>query len=513
MVLKKTVIITALIIMIMAFSTSCNGKSGNVGKGGDIFERMRNTTYEVRLLFPGWDPQIDKDMVVKAFNDKLTELGYPGLSIRLDGQDWGSWNDRGNAIVLSGGDYDLVHAGSWWNFYSDALAGGAWAPWDSYLDQFPEYAKLIAPWKDKMYQWSGADANAMHIYRVPNIKEYATYPCEIRWNKTVADKLGITEKLRAVKNIHDLDPYLELYKNTYGNKGMAVLAVDSNPLLEYFKLRGNILYPAYDPDTDRYETGAFMPWFDDYIALRREWRAKGYIPEYEQTELWDDLVRKFGPESFLVYFNSGKPGGEAELNTSAQQVLGFQWGTTFITPAFMDIDTLMGNCFAINAKSKNIEAAAFMHMLLNTNKELTNIINFGIEGVHYTLDADGILIKKEPSKYYPNLMWMLGNRFLCYRLPGEPDNLAQLYEDFNNSAITYPNFGFPGPNAAAWAGVDTDIVSGVVGALTTQYERSIQVGSISDADIADIKNRLIQANYKAVGNVYDREYNAWKANK
>ncbi|MCL2880517.1 MAG: hypothetical protein FWF29_09750, partial [Treponema sp.] len=321
------------------FSLSCRGKSGQSAEGSDLIERMQKTTYQVKLLFPGWDPQTDKDMVVKAFNDKLTELGYPGLSIRLDGMDWGSWTERGNAVVLSGGDYDLVWAPSWVSFYGDALTGGAWIPCEKYIDEFPEYKQSIAPWLDRMYEW-GSDPDSKHIYRMVTIKEYGSILCEARWNKTVADKLGITEAMRNVKTVYDLEPYLEMYKKAYGKNGMAVLAVDSPAVVNCFQLGGNIYQPAYNPDTDRYEVGVFSPWFGKYIQLRRDWYAKGYIPDYEQTEVFDDLVRKFGPESFLVYFNLGKPGGEAELNVSAKQVFGFEWGCTFLTPAFMDLSSL-----------------------------------------------------------------------------------------------------------------------------------------------------------------------------
>jgi putative aldouronate transport system substrate-binding protein len=508
----KLTMMAIAVIFVILFS-ACSGRSRQViTKGGDIFERMQNTTYEVKFLFPGWDTQPDMNLVIRAFNDKLTELGYPGLSIKLEGMDWGSWAGRATAIVLSGGDYDLAYAPNWAAFYKDAMLGGAWLPWDTYIDLIPEFAKLLEPWREYLYVW-GANPREKHIYRIPGIKEYASYLTEIRWNKTVADKLGITEAMRNIKSVYELEPYLEMYKNAYGNNGMAVLAVDTDSLLNYFMpTAGNgVFQSVYDFNTDSYLNGAFTPWFDDYIALRRDWYAKGYIPDYQQTELWDDLVRKFGPESFLVWFSVGKPGGEAEYNQNAMQLLGFEWGATNITPAFVDFNSLMGVAWGLNARSKNPEAAAFVYALLSTNKELTNLINFGIEGVHYTLDSSSILIKNEPSRYYPNLMWMLGNRFLCHRLPGEPENLGKLYEEFNNSAVRFPNFAFAWPSDEMWRGVDVDMFWGTFNALGAQYQRSIQIGTISDSDIADIRRKLRQANYQGMDAVLNREYAAFKA--
>jgi putative aldouronate transport system substrate-binding protein len=511
---RKMAVLLAVIIMLTTLMPACRGRSRqNTVTGGDVFERMRKTTYEVKFLFPGWDTQPDKDLVIRAVNSRLTEMGYPGLNIRLDGMDWGSFGGRSSAIVLSGGDYDLVYAPSWVPFYNDAMAGGAWLPWDSYIDLVPEFAELLAPWREYLYVW-GADMRYKHIYRIPNIKEYASYVCEARWNRTVADKLGITEGLRNIKTVYDLEPYLELYKNTYGSNGMAVLAVDTGQLINCFMLgAGSAYQPVYDVNTDSYLNAAFSPWFDEYIALRRDWYAKGYIPDYQRTELFDDLVRKFGPEGFLVYFSQGKPGGEEETNQNALQLLGFLWGTTPLTPAYMDYNYLMGVAWGLNTRSGNPEAAAFVFELLSTDKELTNLINFGIQGTHYALDNTGTLIKNEPSKYYPNLMWMLGNRFLCHRLPGEPENLAELYEEFNNNAIRHPNFGFPYPSDKAWKGVDIDMFWSTQSALQAQYDRSIQVGTISDADIADIRRKLSQANYQGMDAVMNREYEAFKASR
>ena len=507
--MKKAVMIITIIMVTTSF-VSCRRQQG-FGAGADIFERMANTTYEVKLLFPGMDPQPDRDMVVQAINDKLTEMGYPGLTIRLDSMDWASWSGRSTAIILSGGDYDLAYAPDWAPFYNDALMGGAWLPWESYI--IPEYAEWIEPWREYLYVW-GANHRQKHIYRVPTIKEYATYPLEVRWNKNVTDRLGITEAMRAVTSVYDLEPFLELYKNEYENRGMAVIAVDSGDLINYFALGApGIFQPVYTADTDSYVNAAFSPWFDEYVNLLRDWYAKGYIPDYQQLELLDDLILKFGTESFLVYFNRGKPGGEAELNQVAMQQYGFEWGVTVLTPPYIDLNALLAVSWGLNSRSRNPEAAAFVYQLLSTSKELTNLINFGIEGVHYNLDDNGVAIRVEPSRYFSNLLWMLGNRFLCHRLPGEPENLSELYMDFNNRAIRFPNFGFPYPGDDAWDGVNVDMFWGTAAALNTQYQRSIMIGNISDAEIADIRLKLTQSNFQGIDEVMNREYRTWQADR
>jgi hypothetical protein len=41
-------------------------------------------------------------------------------------------------------------------------------------------------------------------------------------------------------------------------------------------------------------------------------------------------------------------------------LLGFLWGTTALTPAYMDFNSLMGVAWGLNARSGNPDAAAFV---------------------------------------------------------------------------------------------------------------------------------------------------------
>ena len=47
---------------------------------------------------------------------------------------------------------------------------------------------------------------------------------------------------------------------------------------------------------------------------------------------------------------------------------------------------------AINRNSKNPERAMMLLELLNTDKDLYNLLNFGIKDKHYKIDADGFMV-------------------------------------------------------------------------------------------------------------------------
>ena len=502
----KLLRVPAVILVTLVLFSGCRQRSIIITEG-DIFERMRQTTHEMIWVFPGWAFQPDQQLVTDAINDKLTEMGYPGLSIRLEGVDWAAFDmGRITAIIMSGQNYDLVYAPLWVPYQGDAFSGGGWQPWDPFINLLPEYSTMIEPWLE-MIQQQGPDGH-IGIYRLPTMKEFATIPLEMRFNRTVADKLGITEDLYAVTDIRDLTPFLEMYQDAYP-VGMPVLAVGTGSVINAFQLRGDPYEPRYNDRTGRLEAGIFAEWYDDYIAFRRDWYARGFVQDFQLTASTEDLMTRFGPESFLVYFNAGKPGGEAELNMTSDR-LGFEWGTTFLSPAIMTQDSILGNSWALNAKSRNPEASAFIYQLICTSYELNALLNFGIEGLHYTYDSDGVLHHTEGSRYAPNLMWMIGNRLLSPRLPGEPENLLELYEEYNNSAIKMPDFGFGIPDEA-WLGVNTDLYWGVVSALWTQYSRSIEIGIITDDEIRDMRTKLLNGGYQAFYEIYNREFEIFRA--
>jgi putative aldouronate transport system substrate-binding protein len=410
---------------------------------------------------------------------------------------------------LSGEYYDLVYAPDWAPYRADALNGGGWQPWEPYIDLIPEYYEMIEPYRELLLE-IGPD-NESHVYRLPTVKEFSSFPVEMRFNKTVADKLGITQALYDVKNVYELDPYLKMYKDAYP-VGMAVLAVASGALQSVFQMEGNPFFASYCDKTGRYETGVFTDWFADYIKLRRDWYAKGYIPDYELTDSPEDLMVKFGPESFLVTFKGGKPGGEDELNLDNKERYGFDWGCTALTPAVMQKGDMLTNSWALNARSRNPEAAAFIYQLICTTPELNTLLNFGIEGEHYNME-DGILVKVENPRYYPGIPYLLGNRLICPKLPGEPDNLAEIYEEFNQKAIRLPTDGFQWPPESAWEGINSDMFWGVYSAIGTQYSRSIECGTITDREIEDIKTKLRAGNYKAMEDVMNREFEKFKESR
>ena len=64
----------------------------------------------------------------------------------------------------------------------------------------------------------------------------------------------------------------------------------------------------------------------------------------------------------------------------------------------------------INFKSKNKEKAIKLISLMNTDKELYNLVSLGIKDKHYTVGADGKYTEIKDSGYGID-GWKIGNQF------------------------------------------------------------------------------------------------------
>ncbi len=92
--------------------------------------------------------------------------------------------------------------------------------------------------------------------------------------------------------------------------------------------------------------------------------------------------------------------------------------------------------------SKNPEKAMEFLNLLNTDKYLRNLINYGIEGVHYEKISNNKIRLLEESKNYMVDYYTLGNLFITYVLEDEPENKWDEFKEVNNKSNVSQALGF-----------------------------------------------------------------------
>lgn len=382
-------------------------------------------------------PQKDIDKV----NEKVNEYIKPKLNatIKLVCFDWGSYNDKMTAKIAAGEAFDICFTAVWTNNYRNNVAKGAFLPLNAkdkdYLSKYmPKTKKLLG---DSFIQ--GASINGI-LYAIPANKEKAhNWGFIIRKDLVEKYKFDITK----VKKLEDLEPMLKVIKEKEpGIYPLEAVAGESPRfLLDWDKMVDDdvpvSLYP--NNNSTKVVNELAEPVTKNLFKVVRKYYLAGYIRKDAATVT--DFTTDENAGKIFCATKSLKPGKADEMTISS----GKPWLQIDITPPVMSTRECIGSMQAINRKSKNPERAMMFLELFNTDKYLNNLINFGIEGVHYNFKdkAKGIITKgPEADAYSPMTGWMFGNQFINYLYDNENPKKWQLFEEYNNKALALQSLGF-----------------------------------------------------------------------
>ena len=175
---------------------------------------------------------------------------------------------------------------------------------------------------------------------------------------------------------------------------------------------------------------------------------------------------------------------------------------------------------AVNADSKHpVEAIKFLN-LLNTDPEVRNLFNFGIEGVHYTLDDNGQVVPIPPTDGsgnpipdaqpgYVAVQYTQGNWFILKTMGGQfPDPLDK-WDQFrasNKEAVYSGTLGFT-PDLTAMPLQLKNIQM-----VWEKYFSGLMTGSVDvDSVLPKFISELRQAGIDEVRDEVQRQLDAWRA--
>ena len=104
-----------------------------------------------------------------------------------------------------------------------------------------------------------------------------------------------------------------------------------------------------------------------------------------------------------------------------------------------DESDIYGNMFGVTAFSKYVSESMKVITELNTNKELKNILQYGIEGTHYVIEKGAL--RRLNNDYMMN-MDVTGNCFIAYPEEGKPADYWDNVKNQNSEALIDPLLGF-----------------------------------------------------------------------
>ena len=469
---KRFGVIIALLLVVAMVISACSEVGGSVGltddggpdDGSSSSEGASSgpAPYELTLYYPG-TPQKDERLVEEAINRILIEKINATLDIVPI--EWGAWNDRMNLMIASREKADIVFTAQW-NGYAAHAGKGAFLELD---DLLKTHGQGILELLDPIFL-EGAKINGKN-YAVPTNKEMAAAGGVV-YDKKLAEELGLD--MSSVKTLHDLTPILEKVKQArpditpvWTNGGL----FNSHYFANYDFL-GDATIPGAilkDKDDTTVRPVEEMDRYREYLAIAREWYQKGFINK-DATTTQESSIDVWKARSTFLTIESLKPGKAEEIASTAGR--SGELDQIIMTPKTVSTSETAGAMLAISSTSDDPERAMMFINLLHTDKELNNLLNFGIEGIHYTRNGEIITPTERTPDYSPGSAWMFGNQFLNYIWDSEDPEKWRKFREFNQNAHISPGLGFI---------FDSDPVKSEVGALANvieQYQRALETGAV-----------------------------------
>ncbi len=396
----------------------------------------KDDTDTVKILWYGYMyKQNTNDAVFARANEIVKEkLGFEIDIVALE-----DYSQKMQVINAGGEDYDIMFTASYTNSYYQNVADGNLLALDALL---PEEAPELWNSMDEAI-WDGVRVNGK-IYAVPNQQIFARSPC-ISVPTVNLEKMGIDPADYADKKFWDYGEYLKKCKEVTGTnvKLPDVWGAGGYQFYGFEEITGGNLPGAirFDEENPKIVNQYESEEYKQYIKLRREWNQQGLTAQERTDESmlkdYESYTKSGKAVPFMLAGGTWKPGYETEQEQRYSVPLTTLTKTEPLLTTYGITATMQG----ISARSKHPKEAVRFLNLLNTDKELYNLLCFGIEGENYEKLADNRIKPSDTNKYAARA-WAIGNVFNSFLLEAQDDNVWEDTKKINAEAQRSPVLGF-----------------------------------------------------------------------
>lgn len=400
--------------------------SNNQGKDDQL------EPYELVIIYPS-TPQADEVVVEQAINAYLKDKINATVDLRP--LDWGPWPDQSTLMIGSGEKLDIVFTAQWTN-YPVHVAKGAFV---DLTDLLKSHGQGILESLDPIFL-EGSKINGIN-YGIPTNKELAAQGGLV-YRTDIAEQLGLD--MSSVKSLADLEPILKRVK---AETDMTPLFIKEGETFatHYFSnldFLGNVEVDGAilkDGTETIVKSKMEIERYREILEITRDFFVKEYINQDAATTKTSNTDALKTGQYFAIPA-SLKPGKdkETEIATSLQGKL----GQIPLNEKTVSTGETAGAMLAISTASEDPERAMMFINLLHTDKELVNLLVFGIEGTHYTRNGEIISATDQTGNYAPNIAWEFGNQFLNYVWDTEHPDKWEQFREFNQGGTHSPALGF-----------------------------------------------------------------------
>ena len=441
----------------------------------------------ITIMFHGSNVS-DDTAVLEKVNEYIADK--VGAKLEVIWGTWGDFDDKATNVLVSGdSDVDMIFTCSWSADEFNTYAKNGY--FEKLDDLIAEYgADLVAAIPEALMTAATVEGpdGEKGVYAVNGFKDTAT---QIAWdvNVTLLNELGYTvddvknlgffgwgEIFAKAKEVKGASFYPFLVEPMVAERAVTntiIVTGDSGSvnLLSYYMNPEDLTVP-----TEKYGNVLLNKFAtEEYKAFAdkmREYYVAGYIdPALAVAETSNDTRTNTQKEAaYLIGTQSYACGYEYSA-----EVLDRGIEVQFIpcTDPYVDTTVSQGAMIAINSASQHpVESFKFL-ALLNSDPYLMTLLNYGVEGIHYTLNDEGLVEWNADARatYSP---WTngMGNVTILPDTAAEGAGFRKAFQEFYASGKAIPVLGYIFNN---------DPVSNEMAALANvaaQYALALDCGAV-----------------------------------
>lgn len=486
---------TALFTSLLA---ACS--NGNTQESG---EEKKSNPDEIVYSFVTFNKIPDDTTAVEEAINKIT-VPKINVKVKLKPLSVASYAQQVNLDIASGEKLDIFHTLGDLNQY---ISKNVALPLDDLLDKNgQETLKILGAEFLKTTQANGK------TYAIPTYKGYAIAP-NLVYREDLMKELGVSPS--SITSIEDLDALFAKVKAKYpdivpiapANQGISGVL---NTMDNIDFLTDDIFKPTAVLVGDSTEVVNFYETeqFKEKIKIARDWFNKGYIQKDAATSnvLATELMSSDRGFSYIASYAGLESG--AQISASAGKPIGM----VRLAQPYLSTTSVNAVSWAISANSKNPEAAMKFLNLTFSDKEVVNLIVYGIEGESYKkVDADHVNFPdgKDANTvpYSAQLSsGIVGNAFNQFSFEGQSIEDMKLMDSENKSSAKSKAFGFTFDSSSLKA--EYSSVLNVI----NQYLPGLNCGSLDpDTEIPNFIKALKDAGMDRIVAEKQKQLDAWLA--
>lgn len=504
--MKKNLSWLSLLLVFMLAVTACSGNSGgNSASGGNKEANNPNLSgskeepYEVVYAYPSFSNiPADNQEVQEAINKISIEK--INVKVKLLPISNSAFTNQINLMLSSGEKLDMF---AMLGNYSTQIAKGALYPIGNIMEENAQ-GTIDALGSD----YYNATKVGGISYGVPSLRDMAQdFGIVVR--KDVVDKYNIN--LDNVKIFNDFEQIFKTLKENEPEMAGAT-NVTNGSILSTYGIQdplGNNLGVLLNHGLDNLKVVNLFASeeYKQIVSKIREWYLAGYLVKDPATS----------PESNDVMVKTGKAAGwlsamKPGFETQQSRTIGLEMTAARTQAPVAMTDTVTNVTLGIAANSVQPEKALQFLNLMYTDKDIVNLIDWGIEGKHYVKIEGSDNVIKYPEGItgdnvgYKSEGWMHGNQFLSYVFEGDDPEMYVKMNEFNQSAAKSKALGF------TFNGDSLKAEIAACNAVLDQYRRAIESGVLElDKALPEFLKKLDDAGINKIITEKQKQLDEWAA--